>query len=136
MTAGFAGNSSDLVASLDGKCPSELKSLLAVLQRCWSQSLASEGHGSEEDRFSLNAEFPSSASNGDSGRSFPSQMSTQQTGIATALSVLKRVKLPRETGPPVFKRDSFASRFEIKPQMIGLSDVLNPQPKVRAAVPA
>ena len=103
--------------------------------------LASEGHRSEEDRCSLNAEFQSSASNGDSERSFPSQMSTQQTGIVTALSVLrsaKRVKLPWETGPlaPVFKRDSFTSRFEIKPQMIGLSDVLNPQPKVRAAVPA
>ena len=103
--------------------------------------LASEGHGSEDGRFSLNAEFQSSASNEDSGRSLPSQMSTQQTGIATALSVLrsaKRVKLPWETGPlaPVFKHDSFASRFEIRPQMIGLSDVLNPQPKVRAAIPA
>ena len=80
------------------------------------------------------------ASNEDSGRSLPSQMSTQQTGIATAMSVLrsaKRVKLPWETGPlaPVFKHDIFASRFEIRPQMIGLSDVLNPQPKVRAAIP-
>ena len=46
---------------------------------------ASEGHRSEEDRFSVNAEFQSSASTGDSERLFPSQMSTQQTGIVTAL---------------------------------------------------
>ena len=101
---------------------------------------ASEVHGSEENGFSESAVFQSSASSGDS-ISFPSQMSTQQTGIATALSVLrsaKRIKLPWETGPlaPVFKQDSFSSRFEIRPQTIGLADVLNPRPKVRAAVPA
>ena len=101
---------------------------------------ASEVHGSEENGFSERAVFQSSASSGDS-ISFPSQMSTQQTGIATALSVLrsaKRIKLPWETGPlaSVFKRDSFSSRFEIRPQTIGLADVLNPRPKVRAAVPA
>ena len=100
---------------------------------------ASEGLRSEEDMLSVNAEFQSSTSTGDSERPFPSQMSTQQTGIATALSILrstKRIKLPWETGPPaqVFKRDSFSSRFEIRPQTLGLSDVLSPQPKVRAAI--
>ena len=100
----------------------------------------SESHRPNGDRLSMNAGFQSSASTGDS-RVFPSQMSTQQTGIVTALSVLrsaKRVKLPWETGPlaPVFKRESFARRFEIEPQTVGLSDVLNPHPKVRAAVPA
>ena len=100
---------------------------------------ASEVHGSEENGFSERAVFQSSASSGDS-TSCPSQMSTQQTGIATALSVLrsaKRIKLPWETGPlaSVFKQDSFSSRFEIRPQTIGLADVLNPRPKVRAAIP-
>ena len=82
------------------------------------------------------------ASNSSTGFSLQhvSQKHVQQTGVATALSVLrssKRVKLPWETGPlaPVFTRDSLAKRFEIRSSNIGLSDVLNPQPKVRASVP-
>ena len=68
------------------------------------------------------------------------QLHTQQTGVVTALSILrsaKRVKLPWETGPlaPVFNNHTFSRRFEIRPQMVGLADVLNPQPKVRAAIP-
>ena len=47
------------------------------------------------------------------------------------------MKLPWETGPlaQVFTRDSLAKRFEIRSSNIGLSDVLNPQAKVRASVP-
>ena len=105
---------------------------------------ASEGNRSEVDvqsNFADDVEAQSSSSTGISNFSYASQLNTQQTGVVTALSILrsaKRVKLPWETGPlaQVFSRDDFSRRFEIRPQTIGLSDVLNPQPKVRAATPA
>lgn len=62
----------------------------------------------------------------------------EQTGVVTALSVLrsaKRVKLPWESGPlaPLFNSESFNKRFDLKPTHIGIADVLNPRPKERAA---
>ena len=85
------------------------------------------------------ASHASSSSGISDGHHIP-QLHTQQTGVVTALSILrsaKCVKLPWETGPlaPVFNNHTFSRQFEIRPQMIGLADVLNPQPKVRAAIP-
>lgn len=104
---------------------------------------ASEGARSEfgeQLNSSENIAFHPSSSSGISDLHHTPQLHTQQTGVVTALSILrsaKRVKLPWETGPlaPVFGNHSFSRQFEIRPQMIGLADVLNPQPKVRAAIP-
>ena len=62
------------------------------------------------------------------------QMHTQQTGLVTALSLLrtsKRVKMPWEKGPlaPLFNREPVMKRFAVKPCAIGLADVLSPEPK-------
>ena len=62
------------------------------------------------------------------------QMHTQQTGVVTALSLLrtsKRIKMPWEKGPlaPVFNREPVMKRFAVKPCAIGLADVLSPEPK-------
>ena len=89
---------------------------------------ASEGNRSEVDdqsNFADDVEAQSSSSTGISNFSYASQLNTQQTGVVTALSILrsaKRVKLPWETGrlAQVFSRDDFSRRFEIRPQTIGL----------------
>ena len=104
---------------------------------------ASEGARSElgqQLNFSENVISNTSSSSGILDVHPTPQLHTQQTGVVTALSILrsaKRVKLPWETGPlaPVFNTHTFSRRFEIRPQMVGLADVLNPQPKVRAAIP-
>jgi len=104
---------------------------------------ASEGAGSElgqQLNSSENIISNTSSSSGILDVHPTPQLHTQQTGVVTALSILrsaKRVKLPWETGPlaPVFNTHTFSRRFEIRPQMVGLADVLNPQPKVRAAIP-
>lgn len=104
---------------------------------------ASEGAGSElgqQLNSSENIISNTSSSSGILDVHPTPQLHTQQTGVVTALSILrsaKRVKLPWETGPlaPVFNTHTFSRQFEIRPQMVGLADVLNPQPKVRAAIP-
>lgn len=64
----------------------------------------------------------------------------QQTGVATALSVMRspnRVKLPWESGPlsPLFYREDFSKRYSVKMQSTGIADVLNPHPKRQATIP-
>ena len=63
-----------------------------------------------------------------------SQIHVQQTGVSAALSALrssKRVRMPWEEGPlaPIFKKDRTPSQFELRQPLVGLADVLNPQPK-------
>ena len=69
------------------------------------------------------------------------QIHTQQTGMVTALTLLrtsKRVNMPWEKGPlsPVFNREPVMRRFLVNPCAIGLADVLNPAPKKIAQDPA
>ena len=80
----------------------------------------------------------SSASSSETVQYIP-QTHVEQTGISTALSVLrssKRVKMPWESGPlaPIFNRESFNKRFDVKSSQLGLADVLNPRPKAQAVL--
>jgi hypothetical protein len=80
----------------------------------------------------------SSASSSETVQYIP-QTHVEQTGISTALSVLrssKRVKMPWESGPlaPIFTRESFNKRFDVKSSQLGLADVLNPRPKAQAVL--
>lgn len=60
----------------------------------------------------------------------------EQTGTSTALSLLrpsKRVKMPWEPRPlaPIFSRESFSKRFDVKPSQLGLADVLRLCPRIQ-----
>ena len=93
-------------------------------------SLAVHDSGQVVDRQQSN-----SASSSETAQYIP-QTHVEQTGLSTALSLLrssKRVKMPWESGPlaPIFSRDNFNQRFDVTPSQIGLADVLNPCPKVQ-----
>lgn len=60
----------------------------------------------------------------------------EQTGTSTALSLLrpsKRVKMPWEPRPlaPIFSRESFSKRFDVKSSQLGLADVLRLCPRIQ-----
>ena len=83
-------------------------------------SLEHEQKGSSTDTISHDVHIP--------------QMHTQQTGLVTALSLLrasKRVKMPWEKGPlsPIFNREPIMRRFAVKPCAFGLADVISPVAK-------